>query len=455
MFGQNYEYLVLILWSLKYIRGAAIFLPAVAPAAAARPLAAASKGRGRAAAACVIMASHPPKLSRAQRVLPCDAALAEVAKNPSVSEIYLGRRSLVYISDLTRYKQLEALWLNDNSLTALHGFDCNPTLQAVYAHNNSIYTLAGSLQNLKYLRSLSLYNNNLRDLKATLPYIRHLQYLVALDLFGNPLANEPNYRLLVAWTFPSLHVLDRHEITDDERLAAVKKFGQVSQDLVAFGKRTTKWQNPPPIPLAALSATASDMYAPASSPPTVAFCNNLSMYKELERVRARVEAEEAAKGAGQAAAAAEEEEEKEKERRLAPESKHVRNDYISVMKWSNPAVELAAGASSAQGQHELAQATAAYASVASASGLPSAAPALALDHAKYAQCVPAQFIDLFVLLPLPFFLHFIAASFLLAFYCRFLSSCILLPLPFFLCYCHLLCMSRGYVPMRERRRTAR
>jgi hypothetical protein len=62
------------------------------------------------------------------------------------------------------------------------------------------------------------------------------------------------------WTFPSLHVLDRHEVTDDERLAALKQFGQVSQDLVAFGKRTTKWQNPPAIPLAALSATASDMY---------------------------------------------------------------------------------------------------------------------------------------------------------------------------------------------------
>ena len=141
------------------------------------------------------MSSLPPKASHAQRALPCDLALAEVAKNPSCSEIYLGRRALVYVSDLTRYKQLEALWLNDNNLTALHGFDCNPTLQAIYAHNNGIYTLAGSLQNLRYLRSLSLYSNKLRDLKATLPYIRHLQYLVALDLFDNPLANEPNYRL--------------------------------------------------------------------------------------------------------------------------------------------------------------------------------------------------------------------------------------------------------------------
>jgi hypothetical protein len=280
-----------------------------------------------------------------------------------VSEIYLGRRSLVYVSDLTRFKQLEALWLNNNNLTALHGFDCNPTLQAVYAHCNSIYTLAGSLQNLKYLRSLSLYNNKLRDLKATLPYIRHLQYLVALDLFDNPLANEPNYRLLCIWTFPSLHVLDRHEVTEEERHAAVKKFGKVSQDLVAFGKRTTKWVNPPPIPIASLSATASDMY------------------KELERVRARVEAEEAAKEGRVAGVHSEE------AASVPPEgSKHVRNDFIRVMKWSNPAVEVAAGISSSKGPLIQAQATA-TSGVQLSSSASSSSASIHLDQAKYAQYV--------------------------------------------------------------------
>ena len=185
-------------------------------------------------------------------------------------------------------------------------------------------------------------------------------YLVALDLFDNPLANEPNYRLLCIWTFPSLHVLDRHEVTDEERLAAVKKFGKVSQDLVAFGKRTTKWHNPPPIALASLSATASDMY------------------KELERVRARVEAEEAGKAAREGAAKAEAGEE-------AGEvlgSKHVRNDYIRVMTWSNPAVEFAAGSSSLQPLQARATATVTASIPAQASSL-----TITLDQAKYAQCV--------------------------------------------------------------------
>jgi hypothetical protein len=186
-------------------------------------------------------------------------------------------------------------------------------------------------------------------------------YLVALDLFGNPLANEPNYRLLCIWTFPSLHVLDRHEVTDEERLAAIKKFGKVSQDLVAFGKRTTKWHNPPPIALASLSATASDMY------------------KELERVRARVEAEEAGKAAGDAAKA-----EAAEEAGQGLVSKHVRNDYIRVMAWSNPAIEFAAGSSSLQPLQARASAT-----VTSDASMPAQASSLTitLDQAKYAQCV--------------------------------------------------------------------
>ena len=160
-------------------------------------------------------------------------------------------------------------------------------------------------------------------------------------------------------TFPSLHVLDRHEVTQEERLAALKKFGKVSQDLVAFGKRTTKWENPPPIPLAALSATASDMY------------------KELERVRARVEAAEAAKSGVAAGAVAGAGGEEGGQQALA--SKHVRNDYVTVMKWSNPAVELAAAA-----QQSLPQPHATAVSVLSAS----ASSTLALDEAKYAQCAP-------------------------------------------------------------------
>lgn len=43
------------------------------------------------------------------------------------------------------------------------------------------------------------------------------------ELLGNPLAEEPNYRLYVIYKLPSLHVFDRHVVTQDERLAAARK----------------------------------------------------------------------------------------------------------------------------------------------------------------------------------------------------------------------------------------
>ena len=44
------------------------------------------------------------------------------------------------------------------------------------------------------------------------------------ELLGNPLAEEPNYRLYVIYKLPSLHVFDRHVVTQDERLAAARKY---------------------------------------------------------------------------------------------------------------------------------------------------------------------------------------------------------------------------------------
>ncbi|KAG6974277.1 hypothetical protein JG687_00000431 [Phytophthora cactorum] len=45
---------------------------------------------------------------------------------------------------------------------------------------------------------------------------------VYLDLFGNPVVEEENYRLQVIRAIPSLDVLDRHVITDDERAKAAR-----------------------------------------------------------------------------------------------------------------------------------------------------------------------------------------------------------------------------------------
>ena len=41
-----------------------------------------------------------------------------------------------------------------------------------------------------------------------------------LDLFGNPLAEEPDYRLKIIKMMPQIKILDRHKVTTIERTKA-------------------------------------------------------------------------------------------------------------------------------------------------------------------------------------------------------------------------------------------
>lgn len=45
-------------------------------------------------------------------------------------------------------------------------------------------------------------------------------FLQQLDLFGNPLAEEPDYRLKIIYLMPQIKTLDRHVVTVQERIKA-------------------------------------------------------------------------------------------------------------------------------------------------------------------------------------------------------------------------------------------
>lgn len=82
-------------------------------------------------------------------------------------------------------------------------------LKELYLQNNRISCLRGSLSNLRFLTRLSLSGNQLKNLEAALPLLSHMHLLQNLDLFGNPLAEEHNFRLHVIYNIPSLIMLDR------------------------------------------------------------------------------------------------------------------------------------------------------------------------------------------------------------------------------------------------------
>ena len=67
-----------------------------------------------------------------------------------------------------------------------------------------------------------LANNKLRDLDRFLVQLTKFQYLKQLDLFGNPLAEEPDYRMKIIYLMPQILTLDRHMVTVAERIKAKK-----------------------------------------------------------------------------------------------------------------------------------------------------------------------------------------------------------------------------------------
>lgn len=68
----------------------------------------------------------------------------------------------------------------------------------VYCQNNQLTDIQG-IKKFKFLNVLLVGNNRLRDLDRFLEFLRKFAFLEQLDLFGNPLAEEPDYRLKIIY----------------------------------------------------------------------------------------------------------------------------------------------------------------------------------------------------------------------------------------------------------------
>lgn len=82
---------------------------------------------------------------------------------------------------------------------------------------------------MPYLETLSISNNELRNLDKNIEFLKEYTLLTHLgnyyimivlfhllikkkDLFGNPLAEEPNYRYKIVHFLPQIKIFDRHGI---------------------------------------------------------------------------------------------------------------------------------------------------------------------------------------------------------------------------------------------------
>ncbi|GIL59679.1 hypothetical protein Vafri_14415 [Volvox africanus] len=154
------------------------------------------------------------------------------------TEMYLCGKGIEKIRGFEPFVNLESLWINGNKLKKLNNLDNQKRLKSLYAHDNQICTLKGSLTIFKFLEMLDLSNNQLRDLEKQIKVLEKFKFLQELNLKGNPMCEEPDYRLIVIHRMPGLKVLDQHAISPLERRKAAGVIGgDVATLTVAFGVR--------------------------------------------------------------------------------------------------------------------------------------------------------------------------------------------------------------------------
>ncbi len=161
-----------------------------------------------------------------------------------ITELQLCKKGQTSIHpNLQLFTNLETLWLSDNKLRRVENLTPKRSgkhvpvtedirgcfrLKRLYLTNNKIVTLTGDIEKLKYLEVLLLANNLLSNMEAVSAQLKHLGRLQQLDLFGNPLSEEQRYRPYFIYHHPSIQVLDRRHVTDEERAEAEQMFRQTS-----------------------------------------------------------------------------------------------------------------------------------------------------------------------------------------------------------------------------------
>ncbi|KAF1459808.1 Leucine-rich repeat-containing protein 72, partial [Pygoscelis antarcticus] len=116
----------------------------------------------------------------------------------------------------------------------------NYCLTELYLNNNELTDISGALKHLCALQILLLHNNQLKKLDKTVKELKGMISLQTLNLFHNPLAQDPDYRLYVIYCLPSVQLLDRKSVTQRERESALHLYNRERSCVVqsiAFGKR--------------------------------------------------------------------------------------------------------------------------------------------------------------------------------------------------------------------------
>jgi len=137
------------------------------------------------------------------------------------TEMYLAGRNITNIDNFSTFVNLEVLWLQNNRIRRIENLEENIRIKKLYLHNNRIESIEdSSLRYFTFLTDLTLNNNRLKNLDLCLEELSKLRFIRNIDLSGNPVSQEDDYRSKIIQALPSLEVLDCLKITEEERKKA-------------------------------------------------------------------------------------------------------------------------------------------------------------------------------------------------------------------------------------------
>jgi Leucine-rich repeat (LRR) protein len=156
------------------------------------------------------MVEEPLKFGNPWTILPVKNA--KYARD--LTEVHLSDRDLDLLEKFPDFPNLEVVWLNNNKVIPSHlkllfqlrnldGMTTNFRIKKVYCQDNSLENVQG-ITKFKFLDTLLISNNRLRSLDKFLVFLQRFAFLNHLDLFGNPLAEEPDYRLKIIYLMPQI-----------------------------------------------------------------------------------------------------------------------------------------------------------------------------------------------------------------------------------------------------------
>ncbi|KAI4886169.1 hypothetical protein NFI96_033331 [Prochilodus magdalenae] len=113
-------------------------------------------------------------------------------------------------------------WPRGNLIKKIEKLHTLRALQVLDLSSNRIQSLAG-LQNLHFLGTINLESNLISEIKEA-TYVHDLPLLRELNLKGNPVQEQPDYRLALMFLLHRITDLDGEAVTAEEKVSAVNKY---------------------------------------------------------------------------------------------------------------------------------------------------------------------------------------------------------------------------------------